>query len=323
VEPINASASLLSLGCSGATGPDCTKEATVTEKVKGNPDGKIVVTAANLGDTDANGEAAPVTVTDRLPAGLEAVAIEGIAGEGGNDGPVECSLEVLSCTFAHPLPAFDQLEVVISVVVQGSSLGETNEVGVTGGEAKPASIVRPVLVGGEPAKFGVEDYELAPEEEGGIPDTQAGSHPFQLTTTFTLNQTADTNPVELAKDLRFRLPPGLIGNPTPFPQCTLAQFDKRPKGAGLNECPAQTAVGVALITINAASVLLGNGAYTITIPVFNLEPAVGEPARFGFSLLESPVRLRRDGKGQQHRSDRCVHQERSDVLGSTRRPPPR
>jgi hypothetical protein len=281
------------LGCKAGSGPGCKGEATVTEKTKGRPDGKIVVTAANLGDADANGEAVPVSVADRLPAGLRAVAIEGIAGAAtAPDGPVECSLETLTCTFAHSLPPYNQLEVVISVVVESVSSGETNEVSVTGGEAKPASIVRPVLIGGEPAKFGVEDYEMTPEEDGGMPDTQAGSHPFQLTTTFTLNQTADTNPVALAKDLHFKLPPGLIGNPTPFPQCTLAQFDKRPtSGNGLNECPPQSAVGVATITINGASVLISSGADTITTPVFNLEPAVGEPARFGFSLVESPVIL--------------------------------
>jgi len=62
-----------------------------------------------------------------------------------------------------------------------------------------------------------------------MPDTQAGSHPFQLTTTLTLNQVAGAHPneaelVALAKDLNFKLPPGLIGNPTPVPQCQLAVF---------------------------------------------------------------------------------------------------
>jgi hypothetical protein len=295
VEPMSAEASIFFLECKTGSGPGCRREATVREKTKGRADGQIVVTAANLGDGNANGQTNPVTIADKLPAGLRAVGIEGIAGAQGNeDGPVECSRVSLSCAFAGTLPSFDQIEVVISVVVEGAVSGGMNEVSVSGGEAKSASLERPVPVGGTPVAFGTEDYELAPEEEGGAPDTQAGSHPFQLTTTFTLNQTADGRPVHLAKDLHFKLPPGLVGNPTPFPQCTLAQFNTIGSSAtsgGLNLCPAQSAVGVALITISAASAGLGEGAETFTVPIFNLEPAVGEPARFGFELPRAPVFL--------------------------------
>jgi hypothetical protein len=259
-------------------------------------DGKIVVTAANLGDANANGETTPVSIADKLPAGVRPVAIEGLSGSGGvqSDGPVQCSLGSLTCTFAGSLPPFDQIEVVISVVVEGAVSGALNEVSISGGEATSASIKRPITVSGTPTPFGVEDYEMAPEEEGGAPDTQAGSHMFQLNTTLTLNQTAEGNPAALAKDLSFKLPPGLIGNPTPFPQCTLSQFDTiDPRGGqfGQNFCPPQTAVGVALITINGQTAGLSPGPYTFTVPVFNVEPSFGEPARFGFSLPRAPVVL--------------------------------
>ena len=46
----------------------------------GKPDAQIIVTAQNRGDANIDGDAAPVAITDKLPAGLEAVAIEGIAG---------------------------------------------------------------------------------------------------------------------------------------------------------------------------------------------------------------------------------------------------
>ncbi len=257
-------------------------EANTIRVVVGRADGEIVVTAANLGDASTNGE---VKLLDRLPAGLRAVSIEEIkVGQDGKEG-VECSFESphsTACTFAGTLTPYEQIEVVIGVDVEkGASSGEANEVSISGGEAPRASISRPIAVNGATAPFGVEDYEMTLEEEGGGLDTQAGSHPFQLTTTITFNQTAEAKPVALVKDLNFKLPPGLIGNPTPVPQCTLAQFF-------LKICPPQTAVGVAMVTVEEPNAL---HVVTITVPVFNLEPSIGEPARFAFLPANVPVFL--------------------------------
>jgi hypothetical protein len=282
------------------------EEASVVEATRGRPDGQIVVTAANLGDANANGSVSPVRIADKLPAGLRAVAISGMAPNGSNiPAHAECVLATLSCTFSGIASPYEQIEVLVSVVVQpGAKDGELNEVGVTGGEASSASIRRPVSIDGAPTPFGVEDYEMLPEEEGGAPDTQAGSHPFQLTTILTLNQNLEEDvhtenvltstlpvPVALSKDLHFKLPPGLIGNPTPFPQCTLAQFltiETEGFKSLSPECRPQTVVGVAMITINEPASL---GVRTATTPLFNLEPSVGEPARFAFYLPQTPVFL--------------------------------
>jgi hypothetical protein len=259
------------------------EEVKLTEVVRGRPDGQIVVTAANLGDAQANGENIPIRVVDKLPAGLRAVAIAGSLDHGV---PVECVLASLSCSSAHVVPPYDQIEVLVSVVVEGGAkTGEVNEVSVSGGEAQNASVRRPITVSGTPTPFGVEDYEMVPEEPGGGVDTQAGSHPFQLTTTLTFNRLLEPTksselaaPAAPAKDLHFKLPPGLIGNPTPFPQCTLGQFLHAINGI-VNECAEQTAVGVVMVTIVEPTNL---GVTTLTEPLFNLEPSVGEPARFGF-----------------------------------------
>jgi hypothetical protein len=156
-----------------------------------------------------------------------------------------------------------------------------------------------VVLGDEATPFGVEGYEMAPEEEGGAVDTQAGSHPFQLTSTITLNQILESSPrglsrlsplpAALAKDLHFDLPPGLIGNPTPFPQCTLNQLlSDGPNGAVETVCPLQTVIGVARVTINEPQLL---GEKTVVVPLFNMEPSVGEPARFAFRVYNTPVYL--------------------------------
>jgi len=292
LEPINSSVSEFTLTCEGSTGSGCTKTAPVTEKAKGRADGQIIVRAANLGDANVNGETTPVKIVDKLPAGLRATGIESMSGNtaGVEDGPVSCSVESLTCTFANVLPPFDDIEIAISVVAEGSVSGE-NEASVSGGEARGASVKRPVTVSTTPAGFGVENYELSPEEEGGAPDTQAGSHMFQLTTTLALNQTIEKSPVALAKDLHFKLPAGLVGNATAMPQCTLKQFVtpfNGEAGNGINYCPPQTAVGVALITVTFTG---GTDLNTFTVPIFNIEPSVGEPAKFGFSLPRAPVIL--------------------------------
>jgi hypothetical protein len=261
--------------------------------------GQIVATLANLGDASANGEADPVTIVDALPKELHALTIEAIAGKGGNfgstAGPVSCSLAKLTCTFAGSLPPYDQIEVRIGVQVgEGASAGEANQVSVSGGGAPAASLSRSLTVGAGGTPFGLSDYELGLEEEGGGVTTQAGSHPFQLTTSIVLNQAAtvknsfgilEAHPATLVKNLNVKLPPGLIGNPNPFPQCTLAQFFGDPSG-NQTDCPPQAVLGAAMVTINEPSL---GGIVTLNAPIVNLEPAIGEPARFGFLLPVTPV----------------------------------
>jgi hypothetical protein len=282
------------LSCEGATGPNCKGETIVTEKTQGRPDGEVVVTAANLGDASVNGETTPVSIVDKLPKGLRAVGIHGTSGALGSnlEHSMECSLASLSCVFTKILPPFEEIDVSILVAVENTSSGAMNEVSVSGGGAPSASINRPVVTGGAPAGFGAEDYEMSPEEEGGAPTTQAGAHMFQLTTTFTLNQAVEasgqTVPAGgLAKDLHFKLPPGLIGNATAIVQCSLKDF-LTPVGGAHNKCSPQTAVGVAMITVSGVN---GSRLSEFTVPVFNIAPAVGEPARFGFFLLRAPVIL--------------------------------
>lgn len=63
--------------------------------------GEIVVTAINVGDAGANGEAAPIKLTDRLPRGLKALLVEGNTKYSGGDshGPVKCELKTLTCVY--------------------------------------------------------------------------------------------------------------------------------------------------------------------------------------------------------------------------------
>jgi hypothetical protein len=273
--------------------------------------GQLVVTAANLGNGIADGGSTPVSITDVLPAGVKVIenakgeaknargepTVEAIAGNplgADNRGTVACSLEGgrarVSCSFAGTLPPYDLLEVRLSVEVEeGAVSGVKNEVSISGGGAPAVSIEHPVTISEAATPFGVEEFSLAPEEEGGAPDTRAGSHPYQVTGTVTLNQGEAAGhgsaykavPVALPKALNSLLPPGLIGNPRPFAQCTLAQFLTLTENRNANECPLQTVVGVAMLSFNVPSGP-SVGTLSAVTPIFNLEPAAGEPARFGF-----------------------------------------
>jgi hypothetical protein len=274
------------------------------------PDGELVVTAVNVGEAAADGETEPVELSDTLPSHLRALFIEGnTRSRGGAElGNVSCDLEQLSCTFKEGcvpvtpscgqakgvLSPFDQVEVVIGVEVEeGARTGEQNQARVSGGGAPPVETEHPITVSNAPTPFGVETYEMTPENAGGTVDAQAGSHPFQFTTTFNLNQATTVSPetkelrpvpAGLAKNVVVKLPPGLIGNPTVYPRCSLALFAKE-------NCPDASAVGVAVATYHepvSAGVL---GLLTIQTPIFNLEPAAGEPARFGFAPANVPVFL--------------------------------
>jgi hypothetical protein len=184
---------------------------------------------------------------------------------------------------------YEDIEMRIRVKAASGATSAANATEVSGGGAPAVSANRTLSVqSGEPA-FGAEDFKIVPEEAGGGIDTRAGSHPFQLTTTLTLNQTSDPlRPPALPRNLHFNLPPGLIGNAAALPQCSDSDFRHVGLGGFADLCPEDTAIGVSAITIDEPEFL---GLRTIPVPLFNLVPEHGEPARFGFEVVGTPVTL--------------------------------
>jgi hypothetical protein len=298
-------------------------KATVSEVTKGASDGEIVMTAINLGDLPVTGAGgSPVVMSDVLPAGVVATGVRytvaGLSSSdngGGDRGSLACTPTApatafpaggVSCSWSEAaLYPFELLEVVIEVnVAAGAVSGGENEVKIAGGEGLEGGVGdgrvvasgvlrRPVTIAAGATPFGIENYTLSPENEGGSLDTQAGSHPFQLTTTLAFNETAKRlKPPAFPKDLHFQWPAGLIGNPTVVPQCTEQEFSKSLPGNS-NECPADTVIGVASVSI----LITGHGNYqaeipTVTeVPVFNLVPERGEPARVAFEAEKVVVTI--------------------------------
>ncbi len=271
----------------------------------------VVVEVSNLGDALVNAIEHPVSVVVKLPAGVtptravgENNAEEVYSATSRLDRELTgCAIagQTVSCTFSGVWLEYEHMAVAIYAKVAAGTGDGMSEVDVSGGAAPAVNTRRALHLGGVPS-YGVESYELTPEEEGGSPDTQAGSHPFQLTTTFAFNTKAETvvrkaeaggaegrvepevQPVGLVKDLKFNLPPGLVGNPTPLPKCSMKLFIKESMNfTSTPACPRNSVVGVATPVITS----LGSAQFapmTFTVPLYSLEPAVGEPARFGFPI---------------------------------------
>jgi hypothetical protein len=285
------------------------------EGIKG--EGMIVATATNFGDANVvPGPTTPITVTDQLPEGVEPLkvrAVSGIGAVGGHDAevPMKCEPFVerrVVCTFEKEIPPFEHLELEIRVKITLKTKPEpqpVNKVTVAGGQLGEEVLEKPLNIVGATttenghtvgsSKFGVEAYEFTPESETGQTETQAGSHPFQVTTTFNLNQVygpapkfeAQPHSAGLPKDLAFKIPAGFLGNATVVPQCTDVEFGTLDEGY-INSCPDSTAIGVANVTFNEPVIF---GLQTWSLPVFNLTPAPGEPAKFGFEVAHTPVVL--------------------------------
>jgi hypothetical protein len=149
--------------------------------------------------------------------------------------------------------------------------------------------------------FGIKAFSSSiasnSEGEGGrVPDLQAGSHPYALTTTVVFNHEVteekesfkenlneeevplkepdisahiDGNP----RDLAVNLPAGLTVDPAATSvRCTEAQLETSPSAGG--SCPAASAVGVATVYVNG----LGE---KVKGAIYNMVPPPGIPAELG------------------------------------------
>jgi hypothetical protein len=126
------------------------------------------------------------------------------------------------------------------------------------------------------AGFGLQRFSEAATNQNRSLDVQAGSHPYALTTTFSLNEpeVVDgelTPPQGNPKDVRLELPPGFVGDPNATPKCSYNEF------AVGGECPNDTVVGVATTWFATLYEI-----QYVDDPVYNLEPPPGVASEFGF-----------------------------------------
>lgn len=139
----------------------------------------------------------------------------------------------------------------------------------------------------ESLPFGIEKFEnsfVALNEKGEpVPATQAGSHPYAMTTTivFFHKEPSETErdegwfgdiPTGDPRNVELQLPTGVVVNPTAtLRKCAEAELES------VAGCPAAAAVGV-------VSVKIGFLGLEATDPVYNMIPPAGTPAEFAFPV---------------------------------------
>jgi hypothetical protein len=126
----------------------------------------------------------------------------------------------------------------------------------------------------------------------------AAAHPNWGFTQFIVKHTTETvgpltfeKPVGELKTVRVDLPVGLSVNPGATARCPLATFE-----AGAGGCPLGSEVGESAVTASAPPLGLPTPPVpgVTQVPVYNVIPPDGQPARFGLELAGNEVFLQAD-----------------------------
>src|ERR1700685_2693476 len=282
--PTNFSATTVPFECASNTSGVC-----------GN---SYAVTAMNAG-SEPTSESSPVTLTDTLPEGVTAHSAvlylvekkygPRLTGTTIKQGEEDCTIEpVVQCVFPEALPPDDWLKRVVYVTVnngvpEGTRL--TNKATVSGGGAPTVSTEQSNQVSATTAPFGLSNFGFYKDALNGTEETQAGGHPYALTTTIDLDSALRNevgagagkeegvpSSVEDVKDIVVDLPLGFTGSTLAAPQCTEAQLDSSAY------CPPETIVG----HLTTEPVAGTTGGTTINGPIWNVVPEHGHPAEFGY-----------------------------------------
>ncbi len=141
-----------------------------------------------------------------------------------------------------------------------------------------------LFAGSALAAFGLEKFDVTYANQDGSPATQAGSHPFQMTTSVYFNRIESGQADEAFKDGTFEQIAGLVADPTAVPRCSTADFVTFISGGETPTlCPDSTAVGAA-----AYSLFPGGEGYNA---LYNLDPPPGVALKLGFIAFNTPVTI--------------------------------
>ncbi len=246
--------------------------------------GSVSCDAYQVTVTNAGGEPTvegdPITITDALPEGLVVHRVSLFGSGEANLGEADCTRAPLRCKFSEVLAPDGKLRMVVDVTVEPGAAGSlANTASVSGGGAPQASVTNGNAIRSTPASFGPSNFDFYIAGADGALDTEAGGHPYELTTTIGLdnafrnigpegNGLSQTTSVQDVKDIVVDLPLGFAGSTLAAPTCSLAQL------SSAEGCPGDTQVGYLITEPKESAAVAG--------PIYNLVPERGAPAEFGY-----------------------------------------
>ncbi len=257
------------------------------------------VFVTNVGSRATDGS--PVTITDTLPEAEGVTQNSGIhffdyKDKEDEGEPIGCGDP---CVWNRVIPPGDILEMDLPVGVSASAPEGpvTNTVTVTGGGAAPVTINAQNAIGKTPAPFGINEFGFGVTGLDGAPDTQAGSHPYAVSTSLDFTSEIvsaaadpeDYSPSQAVKDVVTDLPLGFAGSTLAAPRCPLADLREAPTpngGTYTFGCPADTQIGeVTLHTLASAGPAssLIDDTFALS-PVYNMVPEHGYAAEYVFDI---------------------------------------
>jgi hypothetical protein len=302
---------LVCLVCWGVVGPGAAHAApawritaeTAPSAVPAGGTGLFLLRVDNIGDSPSVA-GLPVTVVDRLPAGIAASEAAGLqvdsftfapekewgkctiseAGRlvtcalqtGDTVGPISMSPVTISSQGAGPGLLAPPIGIAFSAEPAASGTLVDKATVSGGGSVSGATVTSPVDIGSS-TPFGLSSFHMWSTNIDGTIASQAGSHPYEMTTSLMFNDGGNGKfPVGVVRNLQIALPPGFVGNPDAIPKCSRPAFDVRLSNRFLPDCPPDSQVGVAVLGVGAN--------FLAQAGIYNLVPPSGVPVQFGVAI---------------------------------------
>jgi len=164
------------------------------------------------------------------------------------------------------------------------------QIEVSGGGSADDIVVPFSFVVGPSDPFYVKSFSLTLADAPTVAGQRAGVDPTELETNVSFPSQARSNlglgpgtvsaPPENFKDVVVHVPPGFVGNPTATPlRCTAPQLVTPVTNTSIPTCPEESQIGI--VQLNGGDI----------VPLYNMVPARGTPAQFGFYYLTLGVTL--------------------------------